>query len=257
MTPTLTAVPEAAVDLFRDKVYEQELSAEELEKLYGSLVEKLESHRYIKGGRLFYLAEAAYYMGRSFQSFEDTGTVTAYFTDLQNGKYLALRKYYSRREQALHYYKRSWNYIDTYIEKYPDSRGYRLYAELLGQMLLLQDIPFLLKEGPNASRYLDKALELDPGNTKARIMKTGEKIYTPRLFGGNPESGIEMLQEISRSHTPDREDRFNIYSGCGFAYAVLDDWEDAAYWFRRALEIYPGNIFARGMVLLCRERLYN
>jgi tetratricopeptide (TPR) repeat protein len=242
-----TSAEEPAVAEFRDQVYRQQLDDEQLYRLYLSAVDRLGETAEETAGRVFSLAEAAYYMGRAYHSFDDPDTVIAHYNDTVRGKWHSLRDYYSARENALEMYTRAHRLAERYLRLSFDSRGCRLYAEVAGQMVLLNDIGFLIKTGPQIRKYIEKAIELDPSNTKARILYAGEKIYTPRLFGGNPKEGIEMLLEIDTSCERDREDRFNIYSGIGYAYAALGERNQARRWFLRAGEVYPGNVFAKGM----------
>jgi hypothetical protein len=104
---------------------------------------------------------------------------------------------------------------------------------------------------------IHKSLIMNPNNVKSKILEAGEKIYTPALFGGNPEKGIAMMQEISASWETDREDKFNICSGIAYAYAEMAEWEEAYVWFQDALTVYPGNVFAAGMLQLASDNLRN
>lgn len=241
------------VTAFRDAMYRQVKSDEELNGQYTTVVSRLEESDLSKQQRLFFLAEAEYFMGRSYQSFDDPQTVAAHFRDTLNGEFLSLKNYYNRREKALRHYSAGLEILKEYLRSFPTSQGYRLCAELLGQMVLLEDVGFLLQNGPKIGKYIDEALHRNPVNTKARILEAGESIYTPRVFGGRPQKGIEMLSDIACSLSTDREDRFNIYSGIGYGYAVLNDREAALHWFDKALDVYPGNVFAGGMIEVMEE----
>ncbi len=257
------------VVFFRDAVYLQEESDRVLYDRYQDLNREIESAGIPKADLLFFSAETEYYMGRAFQSFDDIDTVINHYKDTREGKFFSLKKYYSKRKETLRHYEKSRAFLDEYLKISEDSRGNRLYGEVLGQMILLNNFGFLLKNGPQIPKYTERALELDPENIKARIMEAGEKIYSPRLFGGNPQRGIDMFlalldgrggndagtygrSESSNDHSPDREDLFNIYSGIGYAYTALENNDDALLWFKKALRVYPGNVFARGMIEIVR-----
>lgn len=242
---------------FRDEVYMQKKADDELFDQYISVKAFLESTNIPQHDKLFYSAELEYYMGRAYQSFDTLKTVVDHYNASRDGKYLSLRQYYTKPKETLKLYGNVRAYLDRYLELSPDSGGHRLYGEVLGQIILLEDFGFLLKHGPTIPDYIETSLALDPDNVKARILEAGEKIYSPRLFGGNPNKGIDMLLSlldggITNGHGPDREDLFNIYSGIGYAYAVLGKNNDALLWFRKALRIYPGNVFARGMIEIVR-----
>ncbi len=233
---------------FRDEVYLQQLNDDQLHRRYLLLLDRLRETAEETSNRIFNLAEASYYVGRAYHSFDNPATVIAHYNDTVRGNFQSLKNHYTAREAALRFYSKSLSLSEQYLRRSPDSRGFRLRAEVLGQMILLNDIGFLLKRGPEIPRYIEKAIELDPSNTKARILEAGAKIYTPRLFGGNPKEGIEKLLEVENSYKCDREDQFNIYCGIGYACAALGEQDKARRWFLRALEVYPGNVFAKGMV---------
>jgi tetratricopeptide (TPR) repeat protein len=53
------------------------------------------------------------------------------------------------------------------------------------------------------------------------------------------------MREALAMGTAERDDLFNIYSGIGLAYGKLRDLEEARRWLGKALELYPGNVYAR------------
>jgi tetratricopeptide (TPR) repeat protein len=75
-------------------------------------------------------------------------------------------------------------------------------------------------------------------------------VYSPGIWGGNPDKGIAMLEDIAAMDGLDREDEHNIAVGIGFAHTMADRWDEAVPYFRRALDVYPGNIYAAAMLRL-------
>lgn len=243
----------AAVISFRDAVYNQHQSDDKLLVMYEEVLSSISKADIIRTDRLFWNAQTEYFTGRAFQSFDDTGTVIAHYRDLRAGKFMSLKQYYSRLTDAISHYDSALKLIEEYLQYSQDSRGCRLYAETIGQMVLLKNIGFALSYGPKSRVYIAKALRADPNNSKTRILEAGEKIYSPPLFGGNPEKGIQMMMSIYDTLDIDREDEFNLISGIGYGYAAMERWEEAHLWFTKANEIYPGNVFAKGMSMLMQE----
>ena len=93
-------------------------------------------------------------------------------------------------------------------------------------------------------------MSLNPEETKAQILLASRYVYSPKIWGGDPDKGIEMLEEIRRNSPLDREDEHNIAVGIGFAHTMAERWEQAKPFFQDALDIYPGNIYDAALVLL-------
>jgi tetratricopeptide (TPR) repeat protein len=52
-----------------------------------------------------------------------------------------------------------------------------------------------------------------------------------------------------------KDDRFNIVSAIAYAHFQQKNYAEAASWFSRSLEIYPGNEFAKKMLADSRAKL--
>lgn len=49
--------------------------------------------------------------------------------------------------------------------------------------------------GPTSQQYLDKALQLDPGNPRALYLQAWVKYYTPKMWGGDKTKAKTLLDE--------------------------------------------------------------
>ena len=135
------------------------------------------------------------------------------------------------------------------LERVPEckffSEGWRMKSEHIGQLCLVKGLGFLLANGRKVVGYAAQAMELDPKNAGAQIIVAASKVYPPLIFGGNPRTGIELMQKALAMGTAAQDDLFNIYSGIGMAFSKLRKTEEARGWFVKALELYPGNAFVR------------
>ncbi len=125
------------------------------------------------------------------------------------------------------------------------SESWRMTSECISQLCLLKDVGYIVTNGPKVSTYAEKALALNPKSAAAQVIIAAARIYPPALFGGNPKRGIELMQEALSYGTAERDDLFNIYSGIGLAYGKLKNVAEARRWLAMALELYPGNAYAK------------
>ncbi|OQB97155.1 MAG: Tetratricopeptide repeat protein [Spirochaetes bacterium ADurb.Bin110] len=120
-------------------------------------------------------------------------------------------------------------------------------AEPLGELSILKDLGFLIKNGPKVGQYASKALELDPKNIKALILKASALAYPPPIWGGDYKKALEMyasVLSIAKNGLP-KDVLFDLRVGIATAYSNLNLSENAAWWFDAALEIYPKNPYAK------------
>lgn len=243
------------VDKLREDVFLQDLSDDEVNSRYN--VYSIEMDK-LKGGlseteALYYRSLLEYWMGRAYQSFDDTETVINHHQDVLDGRYLKLKRHYSAIEQTVHHYELSLQAIEAYLKIEKDSEGLRQYSEVQGQMILLRPPGYALKNGLSVKRTLKKSLKLNPDNIKSKIMEGASDIYTPAAYGGNIDKGIEKLEELILLPGCDREDIFNIYTGIAYGLIVSDRNREAGPWLSKAEGIYPHNIYLNGLIRLAEE----
>jgi len=147
-------------------------------------------------------------------------------------------------ESAETHYRNSQDMILQALELGEFSEGYRLLSQTVSNLCLIKGTAFILANGLDVERYARKALELDPHNGKAKILLASSKIYPPRIFGGDPQQGIAIMEQALQAPDLDNADRFDILSGIGFAYQKLKDYRTARLYLKRSLEIFPDNRFA-------------
>ena len=119
-------------------------------------------------------------------------------------------------------------------------------AEPLGELSLLKDLGFLISNGPKVGQYANKALEIEPKNIKAWLLKASALAYPPTVWGGNYRKALETYATIltmAESGLP-KDVLFDLRVGIATAYANLKLSEHAAWWFGAALELYPQNPYA-------------
>jgi tetratricopeptide (TPR) repeat protein len=236
---------------FRDAVYMQQLDDAALYRMYRITLADLADLALDERELLFRKSQAAYYMARGVQAPHCVEDVIVQDKDLRRGKFKQMQKSYDNLDEIVGLYEESLALSEAYLEGGRDARGVRLYAESLSQLSTLKSLGYLMSHGSKIQPLAEEAVALDSGEIKAHLLLASRFIYSPKTWGGDPDKGIAMLEAVSRMEGLDIEDEHNINIGIGFAHTMAERWEEAVPFFRRALEIYPGNVYAEGMIQLC------
>jgi tetratricopeptide (TPR) repeat protein len=206
-------------ETLRDALYNSE-PLHRIEALYQGASDALESADLPETDRLLWLSRIEYMAARGYQA-----------NDV--------------KEQSISHYESGLAALSKLRPDQVSSESWRMTSECVSQLCLLKSTAYVIANGPKVAAYAEKALTLDPKNAAARIIIAASKVYPPPVFGGNPRRGIELMQEALTLGTAERDDLFNIYSGIGLAYGKLKNDGEARRWLGKALELYPGNLFAR------------
>ena len=238
---------ETIIAPFRDAVYDHTENEEGILSLHERTLALVREDFPYGPERFQAEAMVNYYLGRFYQDIGTVEEMIRYAADLREGRYLSLRRYYNRREEAMAAYGNAADSAKRFLEEAPCAEAHRLYGEILGQMLILGDVRDLFVIGGKARRHVEEALKADGSHTKALIQEASRLAYSPKAYGGNPEKARELYRAALRGGGADTEDLFNIYGGFGMAAFMEGKDSEAAAWFREASTVYPGNAFAAGM----------
>ncbi len=241
----------ALVNALRDAMYLQQVDDDALFRMYRITLADLGDLDLNERELLFRKSQAAYYMARGYQAMDSTREVLDQDDDMRRGKFKRMQKSYDNLDEIIVLFEESMALSDAYLAGGRDARGVRLYAESLGQLSTLKSLGFLMSNGTKIQPLAQEAVELDSGDVKAHLLIASRYVYSPGIWGGNPDKGIAMLEDIARMGGLDREDEHNINVGIGFAHTMARRWEEAIPFFRKAQDIYPGNIYSAAMIVLC------
>lgn len=153
-----------------------------------------------------------------------------------------------RSDDAVERFERAYDTLGAYLEIKEDSDVLTLRADILGQLCLLKGTSFTMANGLDIRKMTDRALELNPQNTKALVLAGNDRVYTPKIFGGKPKDGIELFEKAEKMPHTEKDDLFNIYSGIGVAWQKMRKKDQARFWMNKALTIYPENIYIQRMM---------
>jgi hypothetical protein len=105
-----------------------------------------------------------------------------------------------------------------------------------------------MANGLKVEENAKKALALDGRQAASMYLLSSRWAFGPTPFG-NPNRGVSELSAILDGRANlEKDDYFNVYSGIAYAYLRLKKKADAAVWVNKALELYPTNKFALGLL---------
>ena len=206
----------------RDAVYAQELSADEIDPLYQNAVKRAGEN--LTGGELYtMLSRCEYMMGRAYQ--ED-----------------------KRKDDAIRCYERGVEWAEKANAEITSADAYEMLASNIGQQCMLRPITWVMVNGLKVEENAKKGLKLDDRHAACMYMIASRWAFGPGPFG-NPQRGVNELSAMLNGNTDlGQDDYFNVYSGVSYAYLRMKKKTEAAVWAARALEIYPTNKFALGLL---------
>jgi len=242
---------EASVTELRDAMYLQQIDTAALSRMYRITLADLVDLNLDERDLLFLKAQAAYYMARGIQSPDSFEDVFNQDKDLRRGKFKQMQKSYDNLDEIVRLYEEALEFTEVYLEGGRDARGVRLYAESLSQLSTLKSLGYLMSHGTKIQPLAEEAIALDHGEIKAHLLLAARFVYSPGIWGGDPDKGIAILEAIGQMDGLSREDEHNINVGIGFAHTMAKRWDEAIPFFQKAQEIYPGNVYTAAMIQLC------
>ena len=128
------------------------------------------------------------------------------------------------------------------------SDGYRLLADTQAQLLMYNGMLYKMQYGPAVREYAEKALELDPGNIKAKLNLALYYKNAPAIAGGSEGTARQMLHEVERAGNLEPLDEFSVNVWLGISYAEGSNAATARRYIDQAQEIFPGNTWLQEII---------
>ncbi|MDR0443188.1 MAG: tetratricopeptide repeat protein [Treponema sp.] len=218
------ASSEALPDWFlplREAIYEQELTAGEIQPLYRDISDKARaalsgSEQYIM------LSRCEFMMGRAYQ-------------------------YEDRKDEAAAHYSEGINWAEKALKERESAEAWQMLAENISQSCAVRPTSYALANGTKVEKYAKSALAINKRNAAAQILIAARWVYAPSPFH-NYRRGIEMMSAIPNESYPDKDDMFNVYIAIGYAYVQQKKYAEARPWLLKSLEIYPANKYVQTLL---------
>lgn len=247
------------LERFIDNMYLQVKADEEMHADYLILLSQLEKEilevdgDYLLDYLYLEMIMLEYYMGRVYQSFDSIDIIIAHNRTMRSGELLSLSESYTEREATLWHHERAFSLLEELEEiRTVDDKKFQaellaLEAEILNQLCLFKSLAFTLRYYPAIGRIAKKALKVDPKNVRGELLLLATKVYSPKVYGGNPTVALEALKEIDLSANIRREDLYNILLSFAYCYLREGQVSLAMKYLDKSLAIYPTNLFSLAM----------
>jgi tetratricopeptide (TPR) repeat protein len=218
----IEALPDWYLPL-RDSVYEQRLGIGDIEQLYTQAVQ---TARQQLSGRALYtmFSRCEYSMGRTYLLEENN-------------------------KQAETHFELGLDWAEKSLDTEQTSEGWQMLGENISQLCRVKSTGWVIFNGLKVEEYAKKALKLNPYNSAAKLLISSRWVYAPTPFNDYPRGIREFEAMLGDSKNEmDKDDRFNVLSGIGYAYNQQKKYAEARVWFEKSLELYPTNIFIRELL---------
>jgi tetratricopeptide (TPR) repeat protein len=221
---SLYAVSPPWLEVFRDAVFNQNVTIAEAERLFQEA--DRQAKETLNGSALFtMLSRCEYLLGRVYQDYNRKDEAASHF-----------EKGIKRAEESL-----------AQGDGAPASvraGAYEMIATNIGHLCMLKSKAWVMANGLKVEENAKKARQLDSRNAGALYMLACRWAYGPGLLG-DPKRGIAELESmINGAADLERDSYFNVYSSLGYAYMRLNRNQEALSWVQRSLTQYPSNKFA-------------
>ncbi|HNR65853.1 MAG TPA: hypothetical protein PKJ95_06145 [Atribacterota bacterium] len=114
-------------------------------------------------------------------------------------------------EKAKIYFSSSKESISTALKLKDFSEGYRLLADVEGQLIIYGDLLYKTKFGPPIKNMINKAIKLDPGNEKAYFSLAMYYRDAPFIAGGDLKKSEAVLKDMIDINKNTQIDLFSLY----------------------------------------------
>lgn len=157
-----------------------------------------------------------------------------YFTEIENKQlryywlakvaYLkgVVEKERNNHEKAEEDFSFSKRMISESLDMGDFSDGYRLLADVEGQLISYRNLYYKTKFGPGIRGFIVKAIELDSGNGKAYISLAMYYRDAPLIAGGNLKKSESILKKMIDITHSDQIDLFSLYLWIDTAWVNSD-----------------------------------
>ena len=123
------------------------------------------------------------------------------------------------------------------------SDALRLEGELYGQISVIRKGFYILANGPKSEKRAEEAMELDPENPRAILLKANRYVYAPKIYGGNADKGITWLNKVNILNPEQPDILFDLYTAFSVCYREKKEWSTSLDYIRKAEVLYPENLY--------------
>lgn len=121
---------------------------------------------------------------------------------------------------------------DVTFRNTPDA--YRILSEAGSYLMIQKGFRYIIKNSKEINEYAETALKFDPQNSKAEAIIANGLINAPKIFGGDLDRGVTIIERLLVNKDITNEQRYNMLISLAKALEKKD-------YALEAEKIYPNN----------------
>lgn len=146
-----------------------------------------------------------------------------------------------KEDEAKEFLQKSIGYAES-INREKESPRALFYLSSSGFMLAgVEGARAIISQSETLNGYTDRALELSPDDPEIIYQKAASLAYPPKLFGGNREEAIELLERGLNLPDLAKYNKLDLLSTLSYCYQKEKKYVKALQIAEEALELYPEN----------------
>ena len=174
-----------------------------------------------------------------------------YYLYMSRYEFIMARVYHydNNFPEAEKYFDRGMDFGNKAMKENENAQSVLIYVENLSMNCIVKPVSWVIANGPKVATLDKKVFSYDKRNGAALYMSNAQDIFAPSPFN-NVKRGIVNMKSFltNPNYDLDTDDRFNITAAVGYGYMLQKNKADAELWFKKALEIYPGNKYIQGLM---------
>ena len=155
-----------------------------------------------------------------------------------------IRQEEGNKKEAVGYFEQMEDFIEDSAGFSSTADGMALHALAITRQMYLKNVFYILDHLKRAFRLTEKALEMDPDNFTALVVLAHLKAKTPKLFGGDIDLALELLDKAMELEVNENAEKFSLYMTMIVTHSRNKTMSTAELYLEKALEIYPGSSMA-------------
>ncbi len=155
-----------------------------------------------------------------------------------------IRQEEGKKKEAVAFFEEMEEYIENNPEFKNTADGMAMNALAIARQMNLKNVFFSLGNLKKTTHLTEKALEFDPDNLTALLVLAQIKTKTPKLFGGDIDAALELLERAQTLEISETAEKFSLYLNLILTHSRNKSKDLAEQYLEKALEIYPGSSMA-------------
>ena len=144
----------------------------------------------------------------------------------------------NNHEKAEEHFVSSKELILKSLECGDFSDGYRLLADVEGQLITYRDFLYMTKYGPPIKNMITKAIKIDPHNVMAYLSLAMYYRDAPLIAGGDIKKSKSVLEEMVALTSHDKMDLFSLYIWIDTAWTNSDNNQEKVSAYISLLDLF-------------------